>query len=162
MPQLNPEFFGPQLVWLAITFVALYAVLSRLVLPRIAGVLEARQNRIADDLDKAEVLGRDSETVLAEYEAALAEARDKAHALSTETHAKVAAEAERRKAELDARLAAQAAEANARIQEARDAALKNVGEISVEVAKVTVEKLIGVTVPDEAIQAAVNAELGAR
>lgn len=162
MPQLNPEFFGPQLVWLAITFVALYAVLSRLVLPRIAGVLEARQNRIADDLDKAEVLGRDSETVLAEYEAALAEARDKAHALSAETHAKVAAEAERRKAELDTRLAAQAAEANARIQEARDAALKNVGEISVEVAKVTVEKLIGVTVPDEAIQAAVNAELGAR
>lgn len=162
MPQLNPEFFGPQLVWLAITFVALYVVLSRLVLPRIAGVLEARQNRIADDLDKAEVLGRDSETVLAEYEAALAEARDKAHALSAETHAKVAAEAERRKAELDARLAAQAAEANARIQEARDAALKNVGEISVEVAKVTVEKLIGVTVPDEAIQAAVNAELGAR
>jgi F-type H+-transporting ATPase subunit b len=162
MPQLNPEFFGPQLVWLAITFVALYAVLSRLVLPRIAGVLETRQNRIADDLDKAEMLGRDSETVLAEYETALAEARDKAHALSAETHAKVVAEAERRKAELDARLAAQAAEANARIQDARDAALKNVSEISVEVAKATVEKLIGVAVPDEAIQAAVNAELGAR
>ncbi len=162
MPQLNPEFFGPQLVWLTITFAALYLVLARLVLPRIARVLEARQDRIADDLDQADKLRGDSETVLAEYEAALGEARDKAHALSAETHAKVAAEAERRKAELETRLAAQAQEANARIQDARDAALKNVREISVEAAKVTVEKLLRTTVSDEAVQTAVEAELAAR
>jgi len=162
MPQLDPEFFGPQLVWLTITFAALYLVMARLVLPKISGVLEARQDRIADDLDEAEKSRKDSEKVLAEYEAALAEARDKAHALSAETHAKVAAEAERRKAELDGRLATQAQEANARIQDARDAALKNVRDVSVETAKVAVEKLVGLTAADDVVQAAVNAELGAR
>lgn len=162
MPQLDPEFFGPQLVWLTITFAALYLVMARLVLPKIAGVLEARQDRIADDLDEAEKSRKDSENVLAEYEAALAEARDKAHALSAETHAKVAAEAEHRKAELDGRLATQAQEANARIQDARDAALKNVRDVSVETAKVAVEKLIGLTAADDVVQAAVNAELSTR
>lgn len=96
MPQLDPEFFGPQLVWLTITFVALYLVLSKLVLPRIGDVLEARQGRIADDLDEAERLRKDSETVLAEYEAALTEAREQAHRRSQEAHAKVAADAERK------------------------------------------------------------------
>lgn len=162
MPQLDPEFFGPQLVWLTITFAVLYLVMARLVLPKIADVLEGRLNRIAGDLDEADKSRKDSEKVMAEYEAALAEARNKAHALSAETHATVAAEAERRKAELDGRLATQAQEANARIQDARDAALKNVRDISIETAKVAVEKLVGLTAADDVVQAAVNAELGAR
>ena len=162
MPQLNPEFFGPQLVWLTITFFGLYLVLSKLILPRVAEVLEARQDRIADDLDETEKLRKDSEAVLAEYEATLASAREQAHALAAETHAKVAAEADRQKAELDARLAAQAQEASARIQDARDAALENVREVAMETAKVAVEKLIGVSVADEAVRAAIDTELRAR
>jgi F-type H+-transporting ATPase subunit b len=162
MPQLNPEFFGPQLVWLTITFVALYLVLSKLVLPRITDVLEARQNRIADDLDQAEQLRKDSEKVLAEYEASLAEARDKAHALSLETHAKVATDSERRKAELESRLEAQAQEANIRIQAAKSAALANVREVSAETAQAAIEHLAGLSVSDEALHAAVDAELVTR
>jgi len=162
MPQLNPEFFGPQLIWLTITFVALYLVLSKLVLPRITDVLEARQNRIADDLDEAERLRKDSEKVLAEYEASLAKARDEAHALSLETHAKVTEDAEKRKAELESRLAAQAQEANARIQAAKAEALANVREVSTETARAAVEHLVGMSVPVETLHTAVDAELATR
>jgi F-type H+-transporting ATPase subunit b len=162
MPQLDPEFFGPQLVWLTITFVALYFVLSKLVLPRIGDVLEARQSRIADDLDEAERLRKESEGVLAEYEAALTEAREQAHSLSQETHAKVAADAEKRKSELEGRLAAQAQEANARINEAKSAALTNVRDVSVEAARVAVEHLAGISIADQALQTAVDAQLAAR
>lgn len=162
MPQLDPEFFGPQLVWLTITFVALYLVLSKLVLPRIGDVLEARQGRIADDLDQAERLRKDSEKVLAEYEDALTEAREEAHTMSQETHAKMAAEAAKRKLALEDRLASQAKEANTRIGAAKSAALVNVREVSIEAAGMAVERLANILVTDEALHSAVDAELAAR
>ena len=43
MPQFDPNTFLPQLFWLLVTFGLLYVVLGRALLPRIAGVLEARK-----------------------------------------------------------------------------------------------------------------------
>ena len=64
MPQLNPEFFTPQLFWLLITFSVLFVVLAKSVLPRIAGVLEERELRIGSDLEKAQQLKEEAEKVL--------------------------------------------------------------------------------------------------
>lgn len=45
MPQLDYRLFAPQLVWLAIAFVTLYLVMSRLAVPAISDTLERRQAR---------------------------------------------------------------------------------------------------------------------
>ena len=39
MPQLDFSTFSNQIFWLIVTLVAIYFILSRLALPRIAGVL---------------------------------------------------------------------------------------------------------------------------
>ncbi|MDP6688760.1 MAG: F0F1 ATP synthase subunit B', partial [Alphaproteobacteria bacterium] len=80
MPQFWMEDFAPQMVWLVISFIALYLLMARVALPRVANVLETRHGRIADDLDQAQQLKTQAETVIAEYEAALAEARSDAQA----------------------------------------------------------------------------------
>ncbi|MGH8432096.1 MAG: F0F1 ATP synthase subunit B', partial [Solimonas sp.] len=54
MPQLDVHSFAPQLVWLAIAFLALYLVMSRLAVPAISDTLAKRQAKIQGDLDAAE------------------------------------------------------------------------------------------------------------
>jgi len=46
-PPFDPTYFASQLFWFAISFVLLYVLLSRFVLPRIGGAIEERRDRIA-------------------------------------------------------------------------------------------------------------------
>lgn len=157
MPQLDPQVFSPQLVWLAITFVVLYLLMARVALPRIGEVLEARQDKIAHDLDAAATLKTEAEAVLEEYEEAMAGARSDAQGLLAQAAEERAAEAAGRQAEFDAKIAGQLHDAEVRIAEARKAAIAHVGEVAGEVVRAATAKLIGVEPDDEAIKAALAA-----
>ncbi len=160
MPQIDVATFASQIFWLTVAFVTLYCLLSRRALPRLAEVLEARQDRIAADLDEAERLRREAEAALASYEAAIAKAQDEAHALLAETQARLQAEAAGRQAELEAQLAEQLSAAEARIAEARESALKELEEAAVTVAQAAVERLAGVKVAKKTAQSALRGVLG--
>ncbi|HAT08605.1 MAG TPA: hypothetical protein DCS39_05055 [Rhodobiaceae bacterium] len=106
-----------------VCFGALYLVLSFIVIPRISNTLTARAETLEGDLAEAEKLRRQAETALKAYEDALAEARSRALTLAQEIRAEVQAETDRQKAELDAKLAEQAAAADAALKASRDAAM---------------------------------------
>ena len=48
-PPFDPTHFSSQLLWLAITFGLFYWFMSRVVVPRISGILEGRRDRISGD-----------------------------------------------------------------------------------------------------------------
>ena len=83
-PPFDSTFFASQLLWLVITFVVLYLLMSRLVLPRIGGILEDRRDRIARDLDQADRLKQQADDAIASYERALAEAKAGAFTIAAE------------------------------------------------------------------------------
>ena len=85
MPQLDVTSYLPQLVWLAISFVALYFLMAKLALPRIADVLEERSKRREDNLARAEELQAEAEAAAEAYERVLAEARGTAQSSPAET-----------------------------------------------------------------------------
>ena len=143
MPQLAIETYLPQLVWLAITFIGLYLVMARVVVPRIASVLEERQGKIQHDLDKAEELKAETDKAIAEYEAALAAARDKAGGIVAEMRAQMTAEADQRKATADAEVTARTAAAEAQVAQARDQAMAGLTGVASEAASAVIERLIG-------------------
>ena len=160
MPQLDPSTFPTQIVWLVICFIVLYLLMWKVALPRIAEVLEARQSRIDDDLDRATALKEEAAQALAAYEASLAEAHARAQAELREAAEQLAAETSARQADLVARLSAEIAAAEARIARAKQQALKNIAAAAAEVAQAATARLIGVNVGKPALRKAIDAAMG--
>jgi F-type H+-transporting ATPase subunit b len=157
MPQLAFETFASQLVWLAITFVVLYLIMAKVVVPRIGGILEDREQRIRSDLDKAEALKADTDRAIADYEAKLAEARANAGEMIAGMKADVNAEIDKRRAEIDTELDARQAEAEQQISAQREAALGSLDDIAKSVTSALVEKLGGSSPADGRVSSAVHA-----
>ncbi len=162
MPQLDMATYLPQIFWLAVTFIALYLVMSWVGLPRVGGVLLQRRNRIEGDLEKAAQMRAEAEAVIAAYERALAEARADAQHTLKETTERLNAEAAARLRKAAEALNAETAAAERRIAEARAAALGNIRSVSVEVARAAAAKLAGIDVDANSTAAAVDAVLRER
>ena len=162
MPQFDATTFPSQLIWLVITFVLLYIVLSRVALPRISSVLEERQRRIGGDLEKAEELKAEAEAVLSDYDEAIAKARSRATDLIRETKDELAADSQKRQHDLAERLAQNAAAAESRIGAAREEAVGNIRQVAAEAAQAATERLIGVKVGDDRAASAVDDAAGGR
>src|SRR6185437_11045879 len=154
-PPFEPQTFASQLVWLAIAFVLLYVLMSRLALPRVASIIEDRQKRIADDLADAGRLKQESDAAVAAYEKALADARARAQTIANETRGKQQAQADATRKTLEAGLNAKLAEAEKSIAATKQAAMANVRAIAEDAARAIIERLIGTAPSDKAVAEAV-------
>src|SRR5260370_26199969 len=85
MPQLAVPPFPSQIFWIAVFFVVLYLLMSRVALPKIEKIVEERRNRVDGDLDKAGEMKTEAEAVIAAYEKALLDARHQAQLTMKET-----------------------------------------------------------------------------
>jgi F-type H+-transporting ATPase subunit b len=155
-PPFNKTTFASQLFWLVIAFVLLYVLMAKVALPRVGGIIERRQKRIADDIADAGKLKVQSDEAIAAYEKALADARTRAQAIANETRDKQAAAAEATRKKLEAELNAKLAEAEKTIAATKQAAMANVRGIAIDAAKAIVERLIRTEPSDEAVAAAVS------
>lgn len=155
-PPFEKQTFASQLVWFALTFIALYLLMSRIALPRIGSILEERRQRVADDLAEAQRLKDESDAAIAAHEKALAEARGRAQTLANETREKAAAAAEARRKEVDAKLRARIADAEKTISATRTGAMANVRSIASEAAGAIVERLTGIAPASQEVADAVG------
>jgi F-type H+-transporting ATPase subunit b len=162
MPQFNPEWFASQLFWLVVTFVGLYLLMSRIALPRMAQIMEERQDKIEDDLAKAEKLKSEAEEVYQAYEQQLAEARQQAQKTLKETGEKLDQESRERHEAFTQELNQQIADAETRIDSAKQEALNNLQSVAGEVAQDASAKLLGQKVAKEKAEKAVEQAMKAQ
>jgi len=158
-PPFEKDTFASQLVSLLIAFVALYLIVSKIALPRVGGLLDARQNAIAGDLAEAQKLKDASDEALKAYESELAAARSRAQAIGTETREKLSAVSEAERKKLEQRLAVKLAEAEKTIASTREAAMRNVRGIAAEAAAAIVQRLTGMSPDGKSVDSAVDASL---
>lgn len=162
MPQLNFHDYAPQLFWLAITFIILYVLMSKVALPQIGDVLATREQRIASDLDRAGALKAEAEAALAAYEKGLAEARNRAAETVRQTEAAIAKRTAERQAELGAALGGRIKQAEDEIARAKQTAMGNLQSVSGEAARAAIERLIGTSVSSADAERAVAAVVAQR
>lgn len=142
-PPFDPTYFASQLLWLAITFGIFYMIMSRVIIPRIAGILEVRRDRITHDLGEAQRLKEESDAAIAAYEQELAEARKRAQMIGQEARDAAKADADARRAEAEAGLSKKLAESERQIADVKARALSEVGTIARDTAGAIVRELIG-------------------
>ncbi|MEJ2000848.1 MAG: F0F1 ATP synthase subunit B' [Maritimibacter sp.] len=158
MPQLEFGTFPNQIFWLVVAIVVIYLVLSRIALPRIAGVLAERQSTITNDIAAAEDLKQKAVEAEDAYNKALAEARAEAQKIAAETKAEIQADLDDAKAKADAEIAAKAAESEKAIAEIRAGAVESVKAVAKDT---TLEILasMGFDADKKAINSAVDGQL---
>ncbi|HTG20696.1 MAG TPA: F0F1 ATP synthase subunit B' [Reyranella sp.] len=159
MPQLDYHLFAPQLVWLAIAFVALYLVMSRLAVPAIADTLDKRQAKIQGDLDAAEKANEDTRALVAAYEKRLADAREEARRLTRERGEADSAAAAAHFNELHDRLAKQIGEAEKRIAAQRDDVMAGLEHMARDIGQNVYAKLAGQPADQGALAGKVTAAI---
>ncbi len=142
-PPLDSKSFPSQLFWLVIFFAALYLLMSRLVLPKLAAIISNRKAQIDGDLARASALKDETEAALKNYEKALFDARAKATDIGRETRAKVSAEIDADQANLDAALSKKIKDAEAKVAKAKAKAMESVEAIASESAADIVASLTG-------------------
>ncbi|PST26294.1 F0F1 ATP synthase subunit B' [Mesorhizobium plurifarium] len=159
-PPFDSTHFASQLLWLAITFGLFYLLMSKVIIPRIGGILETRHDRIAQDLDEASRLKGEADAAIAAYEQELASARAKGHSIADTARDAAKTKANADRAGVEADLAKKIAAAEARIADIKSKALGDVGAIAEETATAVVKQLIGGTVTKTEIAQAVKASAG--
>ena len=155
-PPFDTTTFPTQFFWLSVTFAILFVVLWRFAAPRISGAIAARKGQIAGDLAEAEAHRKNSEAAQSAYEAALAAARQRAHAHAEENRKRINAEIDAVKAAAEADAQKAMAEAESRIQATRKNALAQVAQTAEDAAIAIVAHLTGDAVSPQDARAAVS------
>ncbi|MDG1459570.1 MAG: F0F1 ATP synthase subunit B' [Pseudoprimorskyibacter sp.] len=158
MPQLCFEWFPNQILWLVITLVVIFLVLSRIALPRIAAVLAERQGTIDSDISAAETLKLQAEAAEAAYQKALTDARAQAQGIAKETRAAIQKDLDAAIEKADTEIAAKTAQSEKAIADIRASALDSV-EIVAKEAAVDLVQALGINANDADIVAAVDSQL---
>lgn len=170
LPQLDIETYASQIFWLIVTFIVLYFLVAKIAMPRIAEVLEGRQERIEDDLDKAETLKKEAYLVKVEYEKALSSAREEAHEATRRAQDEIAKHGAEVEALANQKVANMLKDAEDRIETARTEASAEKGtvtdtleqNVARDIIGDTVKKLVGIDVSPEDVNEAISLTLKGR
>lgn len=142
-PPFDPDTFGSQLLWLAITFGILYYMMSKVILPRIGSILETRSDRIEQDMAEAQRLKEETDEAIAAYEQSLADARSKAHGIAQTAREKSKSASDKAMAKVEEALAVKLEKAEQKISEIRTTAMAEVNDIAGDTTEAVIKTLIG-------------------
>ena len=160
MPQLDYHDFAPQLVWLAIAFLALYLVMSRLAVPAISDTLAKRQGKIQGDLDAAEKANEDTRALVVAYEKRMADMREQARSVVRAQGEADSTAATARLNLLHEKLAADIGAAEKRIAAQRDDVMAGLENMAKDIGHEVYAKLAGQAADPTALAAKVAAAKG--
>ena len=159
MPQLNQLALVAysQFFWLLVVLGLIYFGIGKAMLPKIQSTVDARDQRIADDLAAAQAARVAADATEEAYRLKMDDSRAEAMKLTAKAKADGAKSTEARVAEAGAAIQAKAVEAATRIRASRTAAVKELEQLAGTLAQDIASKVGGVSVSADDASKAVKA-----
>jgi len=161
MPQLNqlPDIWWSQLFWLAVVFGIIFFVIGRGMVPKIQSTVDARDRKIADDLERAQAARVAADQTEQAWRERMDAARAEAARVASEAKQASArdTEAKVRKAADKLNLKVEASEQ--KIREAVQSARSEIEGVAASLTQDLVSRLTGIKVDTKAAADAVKAQL---
>ena len=156
MPQLNPEFWVSQIVWLVLTFGFLYLVLSKLILPKISENLESRKSQILENIETAESQREESEKKLKEFEKIILESKLEAKNYFNEARQKILDDINSKRLALEKDIDEEISAAEQEVNNLKIGSHEKIRNIAVETSSELIKQLIGEEANNSSISAIVE------
>ena len=156
MPQLNPEFWVSQIVWLILTFGILYIVLSKLILPKISDNLESRKSQILENIETAETQREESEKKLKEFEKIIFDSKLEAKNHFNEVRQKTLEDINNKRTALEEDINKEISAAEEEINDLKINSNEKIKNIAVETSAELIKELIGEEANNSSISAIVE------
>ena len=160
MPQLNPEFFVSQLFWLAVFFTFLLVFLWRVSLPRIATVLEKRQNKIDENLSSAKELQEQAMEIEKKINDQINKAKLETDEKIKETINTLQEDVSSQLSLLDKDLEKKVSDAEKEILKSKDDQMKNINNEIANITKLTVRKITDIELSDNELNKVIETHKG--
>jgi F-type H+-transporting ATPase subunit b len=161
MPQITqlPFIFFSQLFWLLLVFGIIFFGIGRGMLPKIQGTVDAREKKIAEDLERAQAARAKADETEAAWRERMDAARADAARLAQEARQESAKATEAKVRKAADKIALKTESAEAKIREAVVAARAEIEAVAAEATQEMVQRLTGIAVDKKDAAAAVKAEL---
>jgi F-type H+-transporting ATPase subunit b len=161
MPQINqlPFIFFSQLFWLLLVFGIIFFVIGRGMLPKIQSTVDAREKKIADDLERAQAARSAADETEAAWRSRMDAARAEAAKITQEAKQQSAVETEAKVSQAVDKIGLKVESAEAKIREAVTAARVEIQALAAEASQDMVVRLTGIKVDNKEAAVAVKAEL---
>lgn len=161
MPQLFqlPTVVWSQFLWLAVGLGFIFFVIARGMMPKIQATVEAREQKIASELESAQRARDQADRTESAWRERMDAARSEALKLAGEAKQKGAVETEKKVKAADSKLAGKIAESEATIRQALESARRELEAIAAEATQEAVSRLTGVAIDRKDADAAVKGEL---
>jgi F-type H+-transporting ATPase subunit b len=161
MPQITqlPFIFFSQLFWLLLVFGIIFFGIGRGMLPKIQGTVDAREKKIAEDLERAQAARARAEETEAAWRARMDAARAEAARLAQEAKQESAKATEAKVKKAADKIALKVESSEAKIREAFVSARAEIEAVAAEATRDMVQRLTGIQVDSKEAAAVVKAEL---
>jgi F-type H+-transporting ATPase subunit b len=156
MPQLNPEFWISQIVWLVLTFGILYIVLSKLILPKISKNLESRKSQVLENIETAESQREESEKKIKEFEKIILESKLEAKNYFNVARQKILDDINSKRLALEKDIDEEISAAEQEVNNLKINSHEKIRSIAVETSSELIKQLIGEEANNSSISAIVE------
>lgn len=161
MPQLSQlsEVYLSQFLWLAIALAFIFFVIARGMVPKIQATVDAREKRIADDLEGAQKARAAADETEAAWRERMDAARSEAARIAQDAKAESGRDTEAKVKAAADKINVKVESAQAAIRDALGSARSEIESVAAEATQEMVRRVTGLAIDKKEAAAAVKAEL---